>query len=505
MPRTLPAALLLALALAGLCVAAVGPAYVNHDAAWYLYMADRWIDGATLYRDVVDTNPPLIVWLSTPPVLAARAIGASQPAMFKLYVFAIAAGMLAMALRIAGRSWPGRSFPVVACVAFLALPFAKGDFGQREHFAVLLTLPYILMTASPLRFRAGESWLAGVAAGLGFAIKPHFLAAWLLVESVAFAYDGARRLRRIEAVAVVATFLAYGLIAMATAREYLVVAAQVRELYGGLNSSFAALLRLKEVQLWVAAAAVLAAVRWPQRDRLPVVIFSAATGYLLAALLQLKGWGYQLYPARVFIVLFLVIAAVTVLDAAPALAGILRGGRRGLAVVFAAVLVVSAARYALEARHPTSQDLVTPLIETIRARAPEGPIAVLGMHMFIYPAFPAVNYTRATWSLRHNSLVFLAGLYADELRGNGPVAPHPLERMTATERLLFDQVVDDLCRVPPRLLLLEEAPEGRHALDIPAYLGQSPRLAGLLQAFGKEGTLGPFTVLTASRGVAACR
>ena len=65
----------LLLLLVALTVMAVGPAHLNHDAAWYLYVVERWPGGATLYRDVLDTNPPLIVWLSTPAVWAAGLAG----------------------------------------------------------------------------------------------------------------------------------------------------------------------------------------------------------------------------------------------------------------------------------------------------------------------------------------------------------------------------------------------------------------------------------------------
>ena len=80
----------LPLSLVALSVAATAPSYVNHDAAWYLYMVDRWFDGAVLYRDVIDTNPPLIVWLSTVPVAIARWFGGTATALFKAYVFIVA-------------------------------------------------------------------------------------------------------------------------------------------------------------------------------------------------------------------------------------------------------------------------------------------------------------------------------------------------------------------------------------------------------------------------------
>ena len=502
-------AVVVAAMLAALCLAAAGPSYMNHDAAWYLYMVDRWRDGATLYRDVVDTNPPLIIWLSTPPVLLARVMDAAAPAFFKAYVFGLAAAAIFFAGRISVRAWPQWIFPIVCTAAFACLPFVKQDFGQREHFAVLLCLPYVLMASATARFSRTESAIAGAAAGVGFALKPHFLIAFVIVEAAAVAYAGRTRLRAMAPAAVVITMAVYAAAVAIFTPEYFPVARQVSEVYGGLNSSFAALLRLREVQVWIAAAAVCAAIRWDTGSRLAPTLFAAATGFLLAALLQLKGWNYHLYPARVFLALFFVIAGTALIDRAPGLAAQLRGGVRGLAVVFAGVLIASSVRYVLEARRPTTTDLVTPLIEAIHSRAPTGPIVVLSTRSFVYPAFPAINYTRAAWGLRQNSLLFLTGLYArDPIDANGFVRVRPPSAMGATERALFDQIVDDLCRTPPRLLLIDErpaaAPASRATFDIAAYLRQSPRLAGLLDGFAAADTLGPFTVLVPD-AAAACR
>jgi hypothetical protein len=492
------------LVLAALCLAAVGPAYMNHDAAWYLYMVERWREGASLYRDVVDTNPPLIVWLTAPPVLVSRATGIGAPLLFKLYMFMIAVAAILATERIARRGLPDRTFILVTLVVFVCLPFAKGDFGQREHLAILLTMPYVLAAAVPGRTlgRTAES-LIGIAGGIGFAIKPHFLIAWMAVEAAVLWRDGMVSLRRLAAVAAMATFLIYGLAAVLTTPQYFGIADQVRQVYGGLNSSFGVLLRLREVQLWIVALAIIVAVRWPRHERVPLVTFAAATGYLAAALVQFKGWGYQLYPARAMTVLFLGSAAATLVDEVPALIALLRGGRRGLGIVFAAALVISSTRYILEARHPAAPDLVSPFAAAIRREAPQGSVAALSMRTIIYPAFPSINYTGASWSLRHNSLWFLPGLYADQdARSGGPLVAHPLDRMPGIERMFFDQIVDDLCATPPRLLAVESAgaaaPAGRRALDLIAYYSQSPRAARLLSAYAPDGTVGPFTLYTAA-------
>ena len=47
------------------------------DTGWLLYAAARMLDGATLYVDLVEVNPPLIVWLNAIPVALSRALALS--------------------------------------------------------------------------------------------------------------------------------------------------------------------------------------------------------------------------------------------------------------------------------------------------------------------------------------------------------------------------------------------------------------------------------------------
>src|SRR5687767_5696260 len=256
--------------LVALCALAAGPSYVNHDAAWYLYVVRRLWEGATLYHDVIDTNPPLIVWASAPPVLAGWLTGISVPAAFKVYVFAFGVATLLAIDAIVRRTWRDHRFLLVTGAAFVTLPFVKSDFGQREHFAVLLTLPYVVAAAArPVALPMAARVVIGLAAGLGFAIKPHFAAAWLAVEMLAWRREGRSAFRRTELLAAAAACGGYALAVLLVTPEYLEIAGQVRRVYGGLDSPSAVLLRLREVQLWIVAAALLVAVRWPATARLP--------------------------------------------------------------------------------------------------------------------------------------------------------------------------------------------------------------------------------------------
>lgn len=499
--------------LAGLCGAAIGPAYMNHDAAWYLHMSGVWLDGGALYRDVVDTNPPLIVFLSAVPVEIGRLLGASQPAVFKACVYAAAGASALLAVPLVRRTWQTQTsrYLVLTALAFSLFPFVQEDFGQREHLTVIFAAPFVFDACAAAIGRPSAPWASaglGVLAGLGFAMKPHFAAAWFAIElCLAFVRREGARVRP-AAVAVAATLVAYIAVVAVFEPDYFTVARHVAEVYGGLNRSAATLLRLPELRYWMLALFVVLAVRLPWLPRASaLLLFSAATGFLVAALAQMKGWGYHLYPFRAFAVCLFASVVAGVVDAYPGILRLIRGGRRTLSAAAAGAVLFWSARYAIESRKPSPTDYVTPLIDTIEREHADS-LALLSMRTILYPAFPAATYTNATWVLRHNSLWFLPGLYAADIdSGQGDISFRRTDAMPPLEREYFDQVVADLCAHPPGLLVIEppipNAPAGRRSLDLIRYYGQDPRFERLIRSYAPVGTIGPFVAYAAAQG-ASC-
>src|SRR3974377_1165239 len=62
---------------------------LKDDIAWLLYVASRWLAGRELYVDVVEVNPPLIVWISAVPICFAGLLPTDAP--FPAIPFFIAA------------------------------------------------------------------------------------------------------------------------------------------------------------------------------------------------------------------------------------------------------------------------------------------------------------------------------------------------------------------------------------------------------------------------------
>ena len=44
-----------------------GATQQDDDIAWLLYVARKWMEGKQLYIDLVEINPPLIIWLPRQP------------------------------------------------------------------------------------------------------------------------------------------------------------------------------------------------------------------------------------------------------------------------------------------------------------------------------------------------------------------------------------------------------------------------------------------------------
>jgi hypothetical protein len=351
----------------------------------------------------------------------------------------------------------------------------------------------------------GWALIAGIAGGCGFALKPHFLLAAVLIElAVAIGRRTWRSMLDLAAVAAAATLAIYAVLVALVFPEYLDVADRVRQVYGGMNSPAVRLVTLRELQLGGAMAALCALIRLPRREAAAqLVIAAAAAGFLAAGVLQLKGWNYHLLPSQSWLLIYFVVFLTGLLATVPSLTSVIRFGQDGLTLALAGLLIAMGVKYAYEAGHRVRLDLVTPLEQIVRERAPGGVVTALGMRTFIYPAFPLVNETGARWGMRHNGLWFLAGFYERELVGDVvPVPYRAPDAMPPLERGFFDDVANDLARTPPDLLIVEiaanHAPAGRRALDLRGYYSQDPRVEALFAGYDRVAVVGQFEVYAQS-------
>jgi hypothetical protein len=471
---------------------------VRPDIAFLLYAAERVIDGARLYVDVVEINPPLIIALNIPAVLLARLLGVSEILVYRLGFTVTLCGELALAWRCLGRALAGESerirYPLLVLLAFILFPLSAQDFGQREHLMLALVLPWLLSAAGRMEGREPGRWeagLLGALAGMGFALKPHFLPLWPAVEIVVHRATRSRyRLLTSENIAIATVLLVYGIVVLLATPAYLHLVVTLGPLYGSfLRDSFLHLLVTGPGAslIWLAILSWAALHGRAGHPRVWTAVAVGVAACFLGAALQQKGLRYHFYPAFALAVFLLGLVSG---DVRMPLASVVQRIYRivALSLVVTSMLVVAVENVGQALHRTPSPDEagVWRLVEKVRAGARGESIFVFSYH--IGSAFPLVNYAGVRSASRFPQLWILAAAYRDELAASSPLHFRGPRTMTAAERYLNQAVFEDLRDQKPAMLLVlrnaRDVPEnGYRRLDYLAYFGRDPRIAAILERY----------------------
>lgn len=507
--------------LACAAVAAVGliPVLVlptNSDVAWLLFSAEQVLDGATLYVDLIEVNPPLIVWLSLPPVAVAELLEVRSRGPFLAYVFALILLSLRITWRILGTLRPALSVRrrrgYLLLLTLVLVLLSGWVFGQREHLMTIFVIPYAVAVAS--RITGGEPsgpavWGAGLLGGLGFALKPYYLPVWIGLEG--YHWLAARRrveaggslddptagrfLRRPELAAALGIVLVYAATVPLLAHEYLEMGRRLAPVYVGVRQATLGELLTHPVTFMSVFGLIALAVSDLTRPAATVArVFGVVLAFwILGAIVQLKGWWYHFYPSLA--VGAVVIALIVVNQERqpesgmigswlPVVALLVLGGAVGgrLGETFTAVR----AGADLDRQLPITTEIVHQHV------GEDGNLAVLSP--FIHAAFPLVNRAGVRWTLRFNSLWVPEVVYSSVITGDAPVRYNTPEEMAPPERYFRESVLTDLTDDPPEVLLLDRSRLNPDGFDYRDYFGRDPRFKDLMDRCEPIGELGRYLV-----------
>ncbi|MDE2517288.1 MAG: hypothetical protein KGL12_14770 [Rhodospirillales bacterium] len=458
----------------------------NHDVAAVLQFSQRWLDGARLYRDLLDVNPPLIFVLNLLPAMLARTglIGALWAVRLCVFALGVLAWRLSWRVRDrAGEGAAGRAFHDI--LPGLLLLCAGYDFAQREHLMLIAALPYLFAAA---RRAAGQAVPRGALAGavilaaLGFALKPYFLGIPALVEAWVLCRrpDGARAglidpvpwaMAAIWAayLAAIAIFLpAYGALLHLVFRLYVPRGLSLEQTLTGS--------RMGAVECFLAALSIVLVwrIRRIRRASLLAVFWLAAIGALASAIVQHKGWSYHVVPIEMFTCALACEAATGFLD---------RLGHPGVAAARHRIAACCAGLFALyaisngeapwkEIAYPGSE--VAQLVRILQA-APRGRVLVLAPG--IYPIYPALNMAHDRQALDAMNLWVLQGLYRSCLADGARYRPRAA--IGPTERHVLDDAARALAARPVALVVdtVPGIPWCGSEFDILTYFRRDPLFA----------------------------
>jgi len=438
------------------------------DQSWLLYAASRVLDGARIGTDLVEANPPTIIWLSEIPVALSRLLDILPQTAMKmclgLLLCVSAAWCAFMVRRTAQKASGSMALWLAIGIAYATTVYSWAYVGQREYVMVLLLLPYLVTAAlrldgvSPV---AWQSFVAGAAAFVALSMKPHHFLIVVGIEFLLACRDGIpRSLLRPEAVGAVVAAVAYSAALAIFAPDYITkVIPLAYNAY--LVYQHVPLLTLIEPRRTVKVVVVLllyAVLRRRLQYRTLADIFAiAAVGATTGYLIQQKGWQYQFVPADAYFILLLgVILVDRFIQVTTSLQRRAFCVRTMSATALVSCLFVGLFYYPIQSAKAAADvdENRVAVQQSILAALPTGTsIAVLGPNYA--SIFDFVLRYRLKWSERFIGFWTLEAIFSAETAADGNVKQRQLAKLADVTRWTRAAADEDLRRWKPSLVLVE--------------------------------------------------
>ncbi|MBS0565330.1 MAG: hypothetical protein JSR87_12925 [Proteobacteria bacterium] len=461
---------------------------INHDTAWYLVSTRKWLEGARLYVDLYDVNPPLASYLTVPAIWISEAlsigdVNGQYAFLAALTGISLFVGDSLLGARIAAGA-ARRALAFLGLGAVLTLP-SLPEFGQREHLMALFVLPWFIgqIPVSPgVAPRLPARVLLAVAAAVGICIKPYFLpipiavtawhclgrrSLWPLVSAEALAMIGT------GAAYVVATALfhpAFLADAVPTARQvYLSFGLPDRVVAGNLMKGCLPYL----------AYFILVAISW-RRAAMPGLLVAGILAGLACYLLQWSGFGYHLVPFWTFANL----AVLWTLVQSPKLTPLAVGA-----------LLATAGVGALAVHRGTYQFRALPEIEAAMGTAPS-PRSLFAATTSVDAGPLLALQLGATWASRYPQNWTLPGALAGLATTDCAAEAETCARLRAILDRTRDADLTDIATFRPEMILIDKRRlfiQDR-SFDWYAFLAADPRWRTLSASYGLAGSTANFDV-----------
>jgi len=474
---------------------------LKDDVAWLLYVARKWIGGQRLYVDLVEVNPPLIIWLYAIPAWVAGLFGVQPKLVASPFFAALVLGSAWWtACLLEGRAAIfARRLPVFAAIGTVLLLLPGVEFGQREHLLAASVLPYLVLFVRGLEGEKEPRWTAigvGVLAGLGCALKPSYAIAFVLME-LAGAMRG-HRLFRAASLAFTGAALIYGGLVVVICPAFLTKAVPLAlALYGGTDTPIWQI--MWESRRLLIGQSVVLALYWINRDALDrrspflrhlvLALTVFAVGATISYLSQGKNWFYHQLPATVAIVLALLVWLAVLLSWRDLPSQSWRGLPRRRTLLSAPLLALSlvdftAAGY--ERMRPWVEAAVEPNqsteVQLARLIKHEKARTYIAFSEWIALGFPVVDDAGVTWASRFDSMWALKGELWRARQDGGAPKDWPIR----------DWVVKDFVANCPDIAVVDTQ-SGVNYVGV--LIGSSPEFAAAWSHYREIAMIGRLRVL----------
>lgn len=162
--------------------------YLHKDVGILVHTAKLMLQGETYTRNIFEPNPPMIFYLYMPGIILSNLTKISMLDSLRIYFIGLTLVSISCSYYLLKKLFHDNNiviYMLAYILIFILLFLPAHQFAQREHFLMLFSIPYLFAAGLRLENKAINPYLAivcGWMAGIGFSIKPHFLAALLFIE-----------------------------------------------------------------------------------------------------------------------------------------------------------------------------------------------------------------------------------------------------------------------------------------------------------------------------------
>ena len=435
---------------------------INHDVAWYIYGAEQILEGARLYREIIEVNPPLNFYITIIPVSIAKLFNLPSTAVYKCFIFLIGWASLVICLFILKKYFDKDKSSLrwflafVLSLIFFAYPMVH--FAQREHIMVMLCLPYILSSIlfiQKKKLNLNIRLFISLAAFTGFALKPFFLLSWITTEFFIIFYTKKIKtpFSRVENYIITAGMVIYYILVNTVWTDYFIITKMALQVYHSYNTplNIILLFRYTYVLALLFACFAFFMSKKNKADLLSKLILFQMAALIVVGFMQHKGWPYHFIPYWCVTIFFWCAYIGSSLANNGQLKKQLKLGADGVMLIIAVYCLIFRVAIPIHDYEPSYKRVVTQrLVNVIKNHIT--PKSLFVFSTSVDPAFPAVNYSGSKWGSRFNCLWLLPGNYKSD---QAIIKYHTENQMNKVEKYVYKATISDLLKNQPELLVVE--------------------------------------------------
>ncbi len=466
-------------------------AELNHDTAWYLVATQKWLDGARLYTDIIEVNPPLGFYWTVPAIWLSKLTALDKQLSFLVFI-----GLLSTISFIS--VWDSikrisaltitQKLLCAELVLIVVLWFTTPQVGQREHILILCFLPYVftvLAQSYGINFSKNHRAVLAVMALSGILLKPHFVMLPLMIAL--FECVMARSVRpflKLENWIIGIGCLLYLLFVYLVHPEYfsflLPIAFTVYGAIGGTADHVYAGIPVYVIALLLFVLAL--GIYEKTLTKGLLFLAAAALGGAASYYLQFTGFSYHSYPFYIFTLLFYAFILMT------------SKSRRALSYFAFAGLLASLHFGPKPLRYDNLAN--TDLLQEMDT-APKGS-TVLILSTNVFAGFPIALNQEWVWASRFPTQWLLPGALANAAKLDCAVVPSKCQKNNAILDYARNANVEDINKYRPDFIIMDSRKNKSYinddSFDYISFMSQDPAFAALWGNYKQTAETKYFTI-----------